>query len=114
MKDEKYLLEVGNRIRDRRKSLGLTQRECADHLGITEAGFAHFEKGRRDIGRDKIEKLAEVLNVKPGYLMGWSDIYGNITYGEPKNPVEEGIKSATKEQLMHYMTIIMEELKKRG
>ena len=34
MKDEKYLLEVGNRIRDRRKALGLTQRECADHFNV--------------------------------------------------------------------------------
>ena len=57
---------IGKKIRERRNSLALTQRQVADYVGVTEATVSRWESG--DIGnmrRDKIAHLAKVLKVSP-------------------------------------------------
>lgn len=114
MDEKQYMIEVGQRIKDRRIDLGLTQMDIAVQLGMTDTGYANYEKGKRYLKRATLEQIAEILHVEPGYLAGWSDKNGKIIYGEEQDKVEEELRRASREKLMHYMTIIMEELKKRG
>lgn len=57
---------IGRLIRNRRLELGLTQREIATRIGVTEASVSRWESGETgNMRRDRIAKLAEVLKMSP-------------------------------------------------
>lgn len=64
----------GERIKYLRESKGLTQTELAEKIGSTKQNVYKYENGIiTNIPSDKIECLADVLDVTPSYLMGWED-----------------------------------------
>lgn len=70
--DEKTL--IGNRIKDLRKSLKLSQQELADKVGLkSKATISTIENGKQGIRRADIEKYAKALHTTPQYIMGWTD-----------------------------------------
>ena len=67
-------MEIGDRIRERRTALGLTQRELAQRLGLTsKAAISTVENNKEDMTTERIRKYAAALNTTPQYLMGWVD-----------------------------------------
>lgn len=61
-------------IRLRRKELGLTMREVANMVGVSEATVSRWESGDiRNMRRDKIAALARALDVSPAVLMDWEE-----------------------------------------
>ena len=67
-------MEIGDRIRERRKALGLTQTELAQRLGLTsKAAISTVENNKEDMTTERIRKYAEALDTTPQYLMGWID-----------------------------------------
>ena len=52
-----------------RKEHKKTQRDIADFLGITEAAYAHYEKGRRDPSIESIINLASFYNCSVDQLL---------------------------------------------
>lgn len=71
-------IDVGKRIQERRKSLGLSQDELASRLGLNSKSsrsvVSKLEKDASNITTDRIKLIADVLGCTPGYLMGWEDI----------------------------------------
>ncbi len=62
---------ISRKIYERRTELGITQREIANHVGVTEATVSRWESGDiNNMRRNRIEKLAEILRVSPLYIMG--------------------------------------------
>ena len=58
----------------RRQELGLTQKEVADRVGVTEATVSRWESGDiKNMRRDRIAALARVIDVPPAVLMDWED-----------------------------------------
>lgn len=67
-------MTIGDRIRALRKQLGLSQRELAARLGYNDhTTLTRVEAGKVDLPQSRIAKVAEVLGVTPGYLMGWEE-----------------------------------------
>ena len=67
-------MEIGDRIRERRKALGLTQTELAQRLGLTsKAAISTVENNKEDMTTERIRKYAAALDTTPQYLMGWID-----------------------------------------
>lgn len=63
-------------LKQRRKELGLTLAQVADAMNVAEATVQRWESGNiKSIRYDKINRLAEVLNVNPAALMGWDDSF---------------------------------------
>lgn len=61
-------------IKMRRKELGLTMKEVANAVGVSEGTVSRWESGDiRNMRRDKIAILARVLNVPPAVLMDWEE-----------------------------------------
>lgn len=58
----------------RRQELGLTQKEVAARVGVTEATVSRWESGDiKNMRRDKIAAMARVLDIPPAVLMDWED-----------------------------------------
>lgn len=67
-------MEIWLKIKGRRTELGLTLKEVAKALGVSESTVQRYETSEiRNMGIDKVEALARVLKVAPEYLMGWTD-----------------------------------------
>lgn len=64
---------VGSRIREYRLKRGLTQGQIAEKLGMTEANFSSYERGKSIPPGDKLKQIAELLDVSTDYLLGQTD-----------------------------------------
>ena len=60
----------GEVIRNARKSLGLTQRQLAEKIGVANTSISNWEKGLSRPDADLIQELCRVLQLQP------NDIYG--------------------------------------
>lgn len=78
-------MDMASRIKERRISMGYTQEELADKLGLQKSAIAKYENGRvTNIKRSTIAKMAIVLDCSPSYLMGFEDVQGEsvINYSD--------------------------------
>lgn len=65
-------MTIGQRIKERRKELGLSQEELAKRLGNkSRASVCTVEKDKEDMTTTRIRQYADALGVTPAYLMGW-------------------------------------------
>lgn len=63
-------MQFSNKVREARKSLGITQRELADRLGVSLRTVASYEAGKSlPRTREATAKLSEVLGVSVNYLL---------------------------------------------
>ena len=53
-----------------RKERGITQKQVAMDLGISQALLSHYEKGLRECGLDFLVRLCDYYNVSSDYLLG--------------------------------------------
>lgn len=56
-------MPVGSRIRALRKSAGLTQRELAESIGLTESAVRNYELGLRTPSDEQLDAMAEAMGV---------------------------------------------------
>ena len=61
------------RLRDMREDRDLSQKEVADHLGISQSDYSKYELGKHMMGIDKYIKLAKFYNISLDYLAGVVD-----------------------------------------
>lgn len=67
-------MDVGKRIRQRRKDVNMSVDELASQLGKNRATIYRYEKGDIEhLPIDILEPLAIALSTTPQYLMGWTD-----------------------------------------
>lgn len=74
-------MTTGERIKQRRNELGMTQEELARKMGFkTKASISRIESNDRKLPLSKLEKIAMILNIPPSRLMGWDD--DGLEYGD--------------------------------
>lgn len=61
------------RIRILRKEAGLTQKQAAEHLHITQSRYAKCESGEARVSTLMIMKLADMYGTSMDYIMGRTD-----------------------------------------
>lgn len=65
---------VGERIKERREQLNLTQTQLAIKMGYSNrSAISRAESAGDDIGANRVVKFAEALKCTPAYLMGWTE-----------------------------------------
>ena len=73
---------MNNFLKARRKELKLTMLQVAEYVGVSEATISRWESGNiANMKRDKIAKLAEILQVRPSAIMGVDDEPNTIPFG---------------------------------
>ncbi len=66
-------MTIGERIRQRRIELNMTQDELAKRTGYKSRSSINKLEAARTLPSRKIEKMAAALECRPAYLMGWTD-----------------------------------------
>lgn len=72
-------MHVGQRLRDRREALGISQGRLGRHLGLTFSQVQKYEKGSNRIGAGRLYQIAEILGVPASYF------FDGITAEAPAN-----------------------------
>lgn len=84
-------VHVGSRVRMRRTMLSMSQERLGDQLGITFQQVQKYEKGTNRIGASRLQDIANILKVSPGYFFedaptlpvdggGFAEAGSNSTY----------------------------------
>lgn len=66
---DKWLCEIGTRIMERRKKLGLTQESLAEKAEVTTQFVSYAEAGKRAMRPENLLKMSDALGVSADYLL---------------------------------------------
>ena len=66
--EESFNCACGKKIRSRRLSLGLTQTNLGDSVGVTFQQIQKYEKGTNGVSAERLLKIAETLKVNVLYF----------------------------------------------
>lgn len=67
-------MDISRKIKELRMRKDLTLEQIGDYVGVSKATVLKWESGMiKNMRRDKIVKLAEILGTTPGDLLGWTD-----------------------------------------
>ena len=72
-------MNIGERIKQKRMELNLSQDELAKKVGYKSRSSIQKIEVARNLPLSKVEKMANALDCSPGYLMGWEDEDGEQT-----------------------------------
>ena len=61
-------VHVGERVKQRRKLLGMTQTDLGDAIGLTFQQVQKYERGANRIGASRLLAIARVLDVSIDYF----------------------------------------------
>lgn len=89
------MIDIGQRIKARRKELGLSAESVAAQAGISAATMYRYEKNEiANMGTDKLQPIATALQTTPAYLMGWTD--------EPETQSSWDLSEETRKKLKSF------------
>lgn len=66
-------MKIGERIKNRRIELNITQDELARRLGYSDKSSISRIENSSKLTLNKVQLLADALDVSPSYLMGWEE-----------------------------------------
>ncbi|WP_320199654.1 helix-turn-helix domain-containing protein [Agrobacterium sp. rho-13.3] len=75
---------VGEQIRMRRKSMGITQMSLGQQVGITFQQIQKYESGKNRVGASRLQAIASALGVDVAYL------FAPVPYDDPKKNASSG------------------------
>lgn len=85
------------RLKALRTDKGLSQKEMAEYLGISQPAYANYERQAREADYETLKKLADYFNVTTDYLLGRED-KTTLTTKDKKEITE--ILESTRQQLL--------------
>ena len=96
-------MNIGMRIKARRKELRISVDELAKRLGKDRSTVYRYEKGDiENLPLDILEPIAAALNTTPAYLMGWDDV------GDEKPADNDGL-SENMQKLVDFAKSVPED-----
>lgn len=66
---DQLLAEIGDRIRQRRKQLGLTQEDLSNRADVTTQTISNAELGLKGMRPDTIIRICAALEISTDYLL---------------------------------------------
>ena len=96
---------IGERIKEARKSIRMTQAELAEKINISISTLRRYESGSRTMKTNEIEELAAALNASADYLWGKNDILPEAIHPS-KHPSRQGIPEMAHEGFINNKIVI--------
>lgn len=66
--------QLGNRLRESREYLGLSQEFVAEHIGIPRASISAIENGKRKVNSLELKQLARIYKQPLSYFLGEDEL----------------------------------------
>lgn len=96
-------MTTGERIKDRRKELGISADKLAELIGVSRSTMFRYENGYIEkLPINNLVPIAHSLNTTVSYLMGWDD---------EKNAPTADISSECEREAMSYFEKLSENRK---
>ena len=97
-------MRVGERIKSRRKEIGLSAEQVAKELVVSPATVYRYESNDiMNMRIDKLEPIAKALRTTPAYLMGWEDDKKENPPAESQRILESVNSSENVDLLLHII-----------
>lgn len=83
------------RIRELRKSSGMSQKELAERLSVNQSAVSQWERGETRPGASAVQRLADIFGVTVDYIIGRTDnasVYHSAPLQYPPQPSRPGTK----------------------
>ena len=106
-------MNVGQRIKNRRKELGLSAEDVAERMGVSPATVYRYESSEiMNMRTDKLVPIANALQTTPPYLMGWTDDPNeNIAPNNGLSDMLENLRRSPGRRTMFSLTKNVDEKK---
>lgn len=81
-------MAVGDRIKEAREKTGMSQVDFASKINVSKQTLYKYENNIiTNIPSDKIEAVAQVCNISPSYIMGWSNNVSPISLSNKQGTI---------------------------
>lgn len=104
---------IGDRIKEKRIELHLSQEELANRMGYTSKSTINkIELGKNDVNQKKIVQFAEALHTTVPYLMGWDDTIEHdyiVSGAEDIIETYSKLSEGQKKQVLSYAKYVLKE-----
>lgn len=99
-------------LKDLRKEFGLSQKQMAEKLSISQQTYSDYEKGKTEPTIDTLIKISELFKVSIEYLLGLEDDFGIKV--DSKELIKRPDYDITDKQLTDFMKLfkVMTEVQK--
>lgn len=100
-------MNVGDRMKKRRKELKISAEEVAEKIGVSRSNVYRYEKGEIEkMPTEILIPLSEILKTTPAYLMGWNDHQDiSIIYNDLNTSRKKEVYSFAKYKLVEQKVI---------
>ncbi|UNT92643.1 helix-turn-helix domain-containing protein [Allobaculum sp. Allo2] len=108
-------MNIGEYLRARREEKRLTISKVAEYVGVSESTVSRWERGMiGEMGRTKIAKLSEILEISPAIIVGFDDFSkssktvqtqsfaGNVTIAN--GSINQNLQMSDHELLKRYLS----------
>jgi transcriptional regulator with XRE-family HTH domain len=99
-------LEVGARIRDRRKALGMSQTDLGKAIGVSFQQVQKQERGTNRVSSSALVLIARALKCDP------ADLLGSQRLGEHADPISDFINTEYGPKAMRAFTALSPDLQR--
>lgn len=62
--------ELGQKLKQARESVGLTQMQVATKIGVAQPVYQRFEKGIYECSYEQLKALCDLFDITADYLLG--------------------------------------------
>ncbi len=111
-----FYKSLGNRIKQLRQNVGLSQEQFSDLLKINRVAVSQIESGARKITAEEIIKIAEVFNISTDTLLyAKKDVEIVLEEAKEKTPKKEEIRiNVPQKNLKKFKEVLLYILNKIG
>ena len=103
---DRLLIEMGIRITELRRDMGLTQNELAEKAGMSGQTISTAELGKKALRPENLVKLSRALGVSTDYLL--TGRRNGVDYSTITTRLE-GVTQEKYDQIMRMIDLMMED-----
>lgn len=105
--------DFAHKLSELRRTKGVSQKDAAAALGVSQALLSHYEKGIRECGLDFVRKASDYYSVTADWLLGLSDtrLGANEIFDAADTAEDEELSLRT---ILRCFVRLSEEMSNRG